>query len=95
MCLAIPGKLIQVDTSIDPAFRTGTVSFEGITRKVNLSMVPEAKENDYLLVHVGVALNIVDEEEAAKIFETVRKAEWIEELNASPHEVRKMKQEPS
>ncbi len=81
MCLAIPGKLIEVDTSMDPAFRTGMVSFEGITRRVNLSMVPEAVKNDYVLVHVGVALSVIDEAEAGKIFENLKKAEILAELN--------------
>ena len=91
MCLAIPGKLIEVDTAVDPAFRTGVVSFGGITRKVNLSMVPEARQEDYLLVHVGVALSIVDEEEAGKIFETLQKAEWLDELNVSESEISNIK----
>lgn len=81
MCLAIPGKLIEVDTSMDPAFRTGMVSFEGITRRVNLSMVPEARRDDYVLVHVGVALSVIDEVEAGKIFENLKKAEILAELN--------------
>lgn len=80
MCLAIPGKLIKVDLDIDPAFRSGIVSFDGITRKVNLSMVPEARQDDYVLVHVGVALSIVNEEEANNIYEALRKAGELDEL---------------
>ena len=82
MCLAIPGKLTHVNLDIDSAFRTGTVSFDGITREVNLSMVPQARENDYVLVHVGVALNVVDEDEANKIREVLQQAgEWAQELD--------------
>lgn len=61
MCLAIPGKLIAITQQLDETFRYGKVSFGGIMRDVNLSMVPEAKPNDYVLVHVGVAISIVDE----------------------------------
>lgn len=46
--------------------RTGKVVFGGITKETNLELVPEAKEGDYVLVHVGVALSLVDEEEAQK-----------------------------
>jgi hydrogenase expression/formation protein HypC len=78
MCLAIPGKIIKIDPSEDEVFRSGKVSFDGIQRDVNLSMVPEAKMGDYVLVHVGVALQIIDEEEA-KI--TLAYLKEIDELN--------------
>jgi len=68
MCLAIPGKIVEIDEKADPAFRTGKVSFEGVIRAVNLSMVPEARKDDYVLVHVGVALNTIDESEAQQVF---------------------------
>lgn len=64
MCLAIPGKIEKIDESIDEIFRSAKVSFDGIIRDVNLMMVPEAKEGDYVMVHVGVALNMIDEKEA-------------------------------
>jgi hydrogenase expression/formation protein HypC len=64
MCLAIPGKIKTIDNVFDETFRSAKVSFDGIIRDVNLMMVPDAKEGDYVMVHVGVALNIVDEEEA-------------------------------
>lgn len=67
MCLAVPGKLVSIEGS-DPAFRTGKANFGGIVKEVNLAYVPEAKLGDYVLVHVGFALTIVDEKEAAKVF---------------------------
>jgi hydrogenase expression/formation protein HypC len=67
MCLAVPGKLVSIQGS-DPAFRSGKANFGGIMKEVNLSYVPEAKIGDYVLVHVGFALTVVDEEEAAKVF---------------------------
>lgn len=68
MCLAIPGKLIAVTDELDQTFRKGKVSFGGITKEINLFMVPEARVGNYVLVHVGVAISTVDEEEAKKTF---------------------------
>ncbi len=70
MCLAVPGKLISID-GFDPTFRTGKVNFGGIVKDVNLAYVPEAEIGNYLLVHVGFALTVVDEAEAANL-ETAR-----------------------
>jgi len=64
MCLAIPGKILSIEKQDDPVFCTGTVSFDGIERIVNLSLVPEAQVDDYVIVHVGVALNRINEEAA-------------------------------
>jgi hydrogenase expression/formation protein HypC len=72
MCLAIPGKLISVEESTDVLFKSGKVSFEGVIREVNLAAVPEAEVGQYVLVHVGMALNIIDEEEALKTLEYFR-----------------------
>jgi len=80
MCLAIPGKLISITSQLDDTFRSGKVSFGGITKNVNLCMVPEAKEGDYVLVHVGVAIGIVDEAEAAKVFSYLKDMGEVEEL---------------
>lgn len=79
MCLAIPGKLVSITNPEEPTFRHGKVSFEGIMRDVNLSMVPDAKEGDYVLVHVGVAISIVDEEEAKQTFEYLKIIGEVEE----------------
>jgi hydrogenase expression/formation protein HypC len=68
MCLAIPGKILEITGQLDETFRTGKVSFGGITKEVNLRMVPDAQPGDYVMVHVGVAISKVDEEEAAKVF---------------------------
>ena len=47
MCLAVPGKLERIVTELDPTFRIGEVSFEGVKKEVNLALVPEAKLGDY------------------------------------------------
>ena len=75
MCLAVPGKLESITNEIDEMFRFGKVSFEGVEREVNLSMVPDAKVGDYLLVHVGTAISVVDEEEARHTMEIIKQLE--------------------
>jgi hydrogenase expression/formation protein HypC len=87
MCLAIPGKVLSIESGSDEIFRMGVVSFDGINREVNLAMVPEAKVNDYVLVHVGVAIQILDEEEAMKTMEYLKELnELNEELYPDPGE---------
>jgi len=79
MCLAVPGKIISVDDS--PALlRTGKVNFGGILKEVSLAYVPEAVPGDYVLVHVGFALSIVDEAEANQVFEYLRQMDELAEL---------------
>ena len=80
MCLAIPGKITSIDTQLDATFRLATVNFGGIVKAVNLTMVPEAKIGDYVLVHVGVAISIVDEEEARKTFSYLKQMGEVDEL---------------
>ena len=63
MCLAIPGKIIEIEEA--EAFnRKGKVLFGGVTREVHLGYVPEARVGDYVNVHVGFAMSVIDEEEA-------------------------------
>jgi hydrogenase expression/formation protein HypC len=82
MCLAIPGKIIAITEQLDETFRKGKVSFGGIMKEINLFMVPEAKIGDYVLVHVGVAINVVDEEEAKKTFDYLKQMGEVEELES-------------
>lgn len=81
MCLAIPGKIISIDNQIDDIFRFAKVSFDGIIKDVNLAMVPEAKIGDYVLVHVGSAISIVDEKEAAETMDLLYKMDELTELS--------------
>lgn len=71
MCLAVPGKILSIEGD-DPLLRSGTVSFGGIVKRISLSCVPDAREGDYVLAHAGFALNVVDEDEAEKVFEYLR-----------------------
>ena len=80
MCLAVPGQLLEI-TGDDPCFRTGRVSFGGVVKSVSLACVPEAKVDDYLLVHVGMALSVVDQKEAAETFAYLAAMGELAELN--------------
>lgn len=83
MCLAIPGKLIEIINPEAKEFRTGRVSFDGVIKEVSLALVPEAKLENYVLVHVGAAISIVDEEEAKKTFELLKQLDELGELDPS------------
>lgn len=81
MCLAIPGRLENIVSELDETFRTGNVSFEGIVKEVNLTLVPEANIGDYVLVHVGTAISIIDPQEAHQTMETLKMMGEDLELN--------------
>lgn len=80
MCLAVPGKIVQIKTS-DPAPTTGaigTVDFQGSQLDVSLAFVPEARVGDWVLVHAGFALNVLDEKEAAETWKYLEEADVAE-----------------
>ena len=79
MCLAIPGQILSV-AGDDDLSRTGRVSFGGVVKEVSLSLVPEAGVGHYVIVHVGVALSKVDEEEARQVFDYLRQMDELAEL---------------
>ena len=85
MCLAVPGKLISMDDS-PPLMRMGKVNFGGILKEVNLAYVPDVKLGEYVLVHVGFALSIVDEAEANQVFGYLQKMDELAELKEASHE---------
>jgi hydrogenase expression/formation protein HypC len=63
MCLAIPGKVLSV-TGLN-----GIIELGGVQRRTSLQLVPKVKVGDYVLVHAGIAIQIVDEEEALATLE--------------------------
>ena len=79
--MAIPGKITGIESALDDTFRVGKVSFGGVTKEVNLAMVPEANVGDYVMVHVGVAISLVDEEEALLTFSYLKQVGELDELN--------------
>ncbi len=76
MCLAVPGKIAEIDEK-DGLMRTGRVSFGGIIKDVNLAYVPEARVGDYVIVHVGFAISVLDEAEAEKVFSYLREIDKL------------------
>lgn len=83
MCLAVPGKVISVEGG-DPAFRHGDVDFCGVRRIVNLAFTPDVLPGDFVLVHVGVALTQVNEEEAARTYQYLAEIGALEEEGLAP-----------
>ena len=71
MCLAVPGRIVEISGD-DDLTRMARVSFGGVIKEVSLAYTPEAVPGDYVLVHVGFALQTVDEEEARKTIELIR-----------------------
>jgi hydrogenase expression/formation protein HypC len=76
MCLAIPGKILS--SEISNGIRVGRVQFGGILRETCLDFVPEAVVGDYVIVHVGFAISIVDREEAERSYELLESMGVIE-----------------
>ena len=62
MCLAVAGELVTISEHADPLWRKGDVCFGGVLRQVSLACVPEAQVGDQLLVHVGMALTVLEPE---------------------------------
>ena len=85
MCLAIPGQVLTVDTLSDPWNRTGRVLFGTIEKTINLAYAPDAAVGDFVLVHVGFALQRIDPEEAARIWEILREMEELQDLEDADH----------
>jgi len=78
MCLAVPGKVLTVTgNDID---RAGRVSFGGIVKEVSLAYVPEAGVGDYVLVHVGFAISVMDEAEATQVFKYLKQIGELSDL---------------
>jgi hydrogenase expression/formation protein HypC len=72
MCLGIPGKIIEVYEVA--GLRMGRVDFGGVVKEACLAYVPDAQVGDYTIIHVGFALNRIDEEEARKTLELLDQA---------------------
>lgn len=70
MCLAVPGELVEI-IGDDDLMRLGRVSFGGVLKEVSLAYTPEAKLGDYVLVHVGFAIQTINEEEARRTLELI------------------------
>lgn len=78
MCLGIPGKVVETYSEDDVLM--GRVDFGGISKRVCLEHVPGVRPSDYVLVHVGFALSIIDEEEAGRVFAFLEEMDQLDEL---------------
>jgi len=79
MCLAIPGKVLEIDHAVQPVM--GKVSFGGIQKRICFELVPEVRIGEYVLVHVGFAISKMDEQDALEtlaLFEQM--GEGLDEL---------------
>jgi len=78
MCLAIPGKVVEVFSA--EGMQMARVQFGGVTREACLNYVPETQVGDFVLVHVGFAISRVDEEEARRTYEALAELDQLGEL---------------
>ena len=67
MCLAIPMKISQLDDN-----RLATVDVLGVTRQISLDLTPQAQVGDYVLVHAGFAIEVVDEQYAQNTIDLIK-----------------------
>ena len=80
MCLGIPGRVVETYREHD--LRMGKIDFGGVTKRACLEHVPEAGPGDYVLVHVGFALQRIDETEARRVFDFLAEMNQLDELRA-------------
>ena len=71
MCLAVPGKVMSIDES-NPDLKMARVNFSGVLKEVSIQWLPEVKVGNYVLTHVGMALNVVDEKDALETLELLK-----------------------
>ena len=74
MCLGIPGEILSIED--DPqGLRQARVQFGGVVREANLNLVPEAQVGEYVIVHAGFAISVIDAEEAQSVFQLLQEME--------------------
>jgi hydrogenase expression/formation protein HypC len=78
MCLAVPGKVVSIDES-NPELKMAKVNFSGVSKEVCIEWLPDVSVGDYVLVHVGFALNKIDEKDAEETLRILREMGDIEE----------------
>jgi hydrogenase expression/formation protein HypC len=82
MCLAIPGKIVDIGHREDEMIM-GKVSFGGLEKEICLSYVPDAKVGDFVIVHVGFAISKIDHEEARRVFDYLEQMGETEEIKTN------------
>ena len=79
MCLGVPGKVVAVFGQ--DGIRMGTVDFGGIRRKACLEYAPEVDIGSWVVIHVGFAISVVDEEEAARSYALLQEMDNLENID--------------
>lgn len=82
MCLGVPGLILTVWG--EGLARAARVSFGGVVKEVSLAYVPEAGAGAYVIVHVGFAISLIDEDEAAKVFAYLKTMDELKDLGPAP-----------
>ena len=71
MCLAVPGRVLDINAR-DPLLPSARVDFGGVVKDISLAYTPQARAGDYVLTHVGFAMTVIDEAEAARTLQALR-----------------------
>ncbi|MBA3973651.1 MAG: HypC/HybG/HupF family hydrogenase formation chaperone [Candidatus Solibacter sp.] len=83
MCLAVPGRVMEVEGA-EPAFLRGKVDFGGVLKEVAFPFTPQVKPGEYVLVHAGFALQVVDEAEARKTLDDLKQLGMLDDEPEGP-----------
>jgi len=86
VCLAVPGKIVTLCDD-DPLMRVGRVDFGGVVRDVHLAYTPEARIGDFVLVHVGFAISVIDDDQAQRIFDQLHALETDDDQEPGPGDI--------
>ena len=78
MCLAVPGKVISLEDVPEGSPKMARVDFSGVVKNICVDWLPEVKINDYVIVHVGFALNTIDEKEALETLKLLREVDDVQ-----------------
>ena len=85
MCLGIPGKVIE--TFVESDMPMGKVDFGGVFKNVCLAHTPQVQTGEYVIVHVGFALQVIDEQEAQRMFAMLDEMDELDELRTPAPDV--------
>lgn len=83
MCLAVPGRVVSITEEEGLGLGRGKIDFGGVVKEACLAYTPEASVGDYVLVHAGFALAVIDETEAQKIFDALGELQMLDEIDGS------------
>ena len=84
MCLGVPGKVVEwIDR--DPTFGRAMVEFGGVRRECHMACVPDAQIGEYVIVHAGIAITRVNEEEAQRTLRDFASIAETDFSNDDPH----------